>query len=207
MVFKQVIMCLLLGVLYSATAVIVEKSHDYAPLATITQQIYFDIQVDDRMLGRIVFGMYGDVVPKTVENFVALAKGDHGRGKVSGKPLSFVGSPFHRIIPNFMAQGGDITNGNGRGGESIYGRHFPDENFDLSFTRPYLLAMANAGPDTNGSQFFITFAETSWLNGKHVIFGEVLGGKDVVDWLEGVGTKNGNPTKNAIVVGCGVLEQ
>ena len=138
----------------------------------------------------------------TVENFVALSNGSHGVGTL-GYPLNYEGSPFHRIIPGFMAQGGDITTGNGEGGESIYGPEFDDENFDLSFTKPYLLAMANAGPNTNGSQFFITFEVTSWLNGHHVIFGEVIEGFSVVDALEAIGTQSGTPTKHAIVAKSG----
>merc|ERR1719464_1889068 len=133
--------------------------------------------------GRVVFELYKDTVPKTAKNFATLADGSAGKGN-SGKPLHFKGSGFHRIIPGFMAQGGDFTNGNGTGGESIYGMKFQDENFNLKHTKPYLLSMANAGPNTNGSQFFITFVETPWLNGKHTVFGEVLEGFDVVNAME-----------------------
>ena len=118
---------------------------------------------------------------------------------------TYKNSKFHRIIPGFMAQGGDFEFGNGMGGQSIYGINFPDENFDLSFTKPYLLAMANAGPNTNGSQFFITFKETPWLNGHHVIFGEVISGFDVVKKLKEIGTQDGTPTKTAIVAQAGVV--
>jgi len=128
------------------------------PLSEVTEKVYFDIEVDGTAAGRVVFGMFGSVVPKTVNNFATLADGSAGIGN-SGKPLHFKGSAFHRIIPGFMAQGGDFTNGNGTGGESIYGIKFEDENFDLKHTKPYLLSMANAGPNTNGSQFFITFKE------------------------------------------------
>ena len=181
-------------------------TQEYAPLATITKKVYFDITLEGNMLGRIVFGLYGDVVPKTVENFVQIAQGTQ-KSKTTGKVMTYKGTKFHRIINNFMAQGGDFEYGNGRGGESIYGKNFADENFELGHPRPYLLSMANAGPNTNGSQFFITFRETSWLDGKHVTFGEVLGGKDVVDVLNQIGTQDGKPKKTAVIVDCGVFEE
>ena len=150
------------------------------PLATVTDKCYFDIQIDGQDAGRITFGLFGDVVPKTAKNFATLCEGTAGVGN-SGKALAYKGSAFHRIIPNFMAQGGDFTSGDGRGGESIYGHKFNDENFTFKHEKPYLLSMANAGPNTNGSQFFITFATTSWLDGKHTVFGEVLEGVDIVN--------------------------
>ena len=149
-----------------------------------------------------MIGLFRDVVPRTVENFCTLAVGNFGYGK-TGKPLKYKGSGFHRIIPEFMAQGGDFTLGDGRGGESIYGWTFEDENFNLSHTKPYLLSMANAGPNTNASQFFITFVETPWLNGKHVVFGEVLDGFDVVDALENIGSADGIPMKSAVIKNSG----
>merc|ERR1719183_421936 len=167
-------------------------------LAEVTEKVYFDIAVDGVNEGRIVFGLFGGVVPKTAANFATLCTGEKGVGK-SGKPLHFKGSSFHRVIPGFMAQGGDFTLGDGRGGESIYGEKFADENFDLKHTRPYLLSMANAGPNTNGSQFFITFVETPWLDGRHVVFGEVLEGRDVVDALEKIGSSSGTPRKKAVI--------
>ena len=173
-------------------------------LDTVTEKVYFDIEVDGEKAGRVVFGMFGDTVPKTVKNFSTLADGSAGTGN-SGKPLHFKGSKFHRIIPGFMAQGGDFTNGNGTGGESIYGNKFADENFTLQHTKPYLLSMANAGPNTNGSQFFITFKETPWLNGRHTVFGEVIEGQDVINNLEKIGSGSGATSKTAVIADCGIL--
>jgi len=175
------------------------------PLDTVTQKVYFDITIDGEKAGRIVFGMFGNTVPRTVNNFAQLATGEAGTGN-SGKPLHFKGSAFHRIIPGFMAQGGDFTLGDGRGGESVYGNKFEDENFILKHTKPMLLSMANAGPNTNGSQFFITFAATPWLDGRHVVFGEVLEGEDVVKDLERIGSGSGKTSKKAVIVDSGVLE-
>ena len=136
--------------------------------------------------------LFADTTPKTAENFRALCTGEKGVGKM-GKPLHFKGCAFHRVIPNFMLQGGDFTAGNGTGGESIYGAKFADENFKLKHTKPGQLSMANAGPNTNGSQFFITTIVTSWLDGKHVVFGEVADDASlaVVKAVEGVGSQSG----------------
>ena len=150
-------------------------------------------------------GLFGKVVPKTATNFAHLCSGKEGKSKISGKDLTYKHSPFHRIIPGFMAQGGDFTNGDGTGGESIYGEKFADENFKLHHTKPYLLSSANAGPDTNGSQFFITFKKTPWLDGKHVVFGEVLSGQATVDALEKDGSQGGETEKKAEIVDSGLL--
>jgi len=149
-------------------------------------KVFFDVQHGTKKLGRIEFILYADKVPKTAENFRALCTGEKGNGRL-GKKLHYKGSPFHRIIKKFMIQGGDITQGNGMGGESIYGEKFADENFKVKHTKPYLLSMANAGKNTNGSQFFITTVETSFLDGMHVVFGEVVSGKEVVKALEALG--------------------
>ena len=175
-----------------------------ATLDTVTQKVFFDIEIDGASVGRITFGLFGDTVPKTAENFRALCTGEKGMGK-QGKPLHFKGSNFHRIIPGFMAQGGDFTHGSGIGGESIYGEKFKDENFKLAHTKPHLLSMANAGPNTNGSQFFITFAATSWLDGRHVVFGEVLEGSDIIKQLEDIGSQSGKTSKTATIADSGVL--
>lgn len=141
-------------------------------------KVFFDIAIGGQPAGRIEFELFGNT-PKTSENFRALCTGEKGVGK-SGKPLFFKNSPFHRVIPGFMAQGGDFTNQNGTGGESIYGMKFEDENFQNKHTSPLLLSMANAGKNTNGSQFFITFDATPHLDGKHVVFGKVTSGAEVV---------------------------
>ena len=173
--------------------------------ANVTHTVYFDLEIGGQPAGRVKIGLFGDVVPETAENFRALCTGEKGMGK-SGKPLHYKGSKFHRVIPGFMCQGGDFTQGNGRGGESIYGEKFKDENFVLKHTEPMLLSMANAGPNTNGSQFFITTAVTAWLDGKHVVFGKIVEGEEIIRGVEKQGSRGGATMVDIVIADCGELK-
>nr|AGA83489.1 TRIM5-CypA fusion protein TRIMCyp [Macaca fascicularis] len=167
-------------------------------LAMVNPTVFFDIAVNGEPLGRVSFELFADKVPKTAENFRALSTGEKGFG--------YKGSCFHRIIPGFMCQGGDFTHHNGTGGKSIYGEKFEDENFILKHTGPGILSMANAGPNTNGSQFFICTAKTEWLDGKHVVFGKVKEGMNIVEAMKRLGSRNGKTSKKITIADCGQLE-
>lgn len=172
----------------------------------ITHRVYLDVDIDKQRVGRIIIGLYGQVVPKTVENFRALCTGE--RGEVNGVVLHYKGTPFHRIIPGFMIQGGDIVSRDGRGNRSIYGGTFRDENFKLKHSHAGVVSMVNSGPDSNGSQFFITTVKTYWLDGEHVVFGKVIDGMDTVYAIEGgAGTYSGKPRKKVIITDSGEISK
>ncbi len=184
----------------------IEEGEAIKPQAEITSRVYFDIDINSRPAGRIVMGLYGNVVPKTVENFATLCEGSKTDPR-SGRRLAYAGSSFHRIIPNFMLQGGDFTAHNGTGGLSIYGHKFNDENFALKHAGPGVLSMANSGRNTNGSQFFICTQKTSWLDGKHVVFGVVEEGFDLVKRIESYGSSSGRPSARIAIRSAGILNE
>ncbi|KAL2503973.1 Peptidyl-prolyl cis-trans isomerase CYP19-1 [Abeliophyllum distichum] len=167
-------------------------------------RVFFDVTIGGQPAGRIVIELFADTTPRTAENFRALCTGEKGIGR-SGKPLHYKGSIFHRVIPGFMCQGGDFTAGNGTGGESIYGSKFADENFVKKHTGPGILSMANSGPNTNGSQFFICTDQTEWLDGKHVVFGKVVQGMEVVRAIEKVGSNSGRTARAVVIANSGQL--
>merc|ERR1711953_703430 len=184
----------------SSTLASSESTRIHPILSTMaTVRVFFDVTADGAPVGKVIMELRADVVPKTCENFRALCTGEKGFG--------FKGSSFHRVIPNFMCQGGDFTAGNGTGGKSIYGNKFEDENFTLKHTGPGILSMANAGPGTNGSQFFICTAKTAWLDGAHVVFGKVTGGMDVIQQCEAVGSSSGRTRKTVTIEDCGDLDE
>ncbi|KAF5751225.1 Peptidyl-prolyl cis-trans isomerase CYP40 [Tripterygium wilfordii] len=172
------------------------------------KRCFLDISIGGELEGRIVVELYNDVVPKTTENFRALCTGEKGIGPNTGVPLHYKGCRFHRVIKGFMVQGGDISAGDGTGGESIYGLKFEDENFELKHERKGMLSMANSGPNTNGSQFFITTTRTSHLDGKHVVFGKVVKGMGVVRSIEHVTGGDGDcPSVDVVIADCGEIPQ
>ena len=193
--------------LRKSTFILSYKPH--YPVNPANPKTFFDITIGGKPAGRVTMELFACTVPKTAENFRALCTGEKGVGR-SGKALHYKGSSFHRVIPQFMCQGGDFTRHNGTGGESIYGDRFADESFrgraGVHFG-PGTLSMANAGPHTNGSQFFICTSNTDWLNGKHVVFGQVIDGYDVIKKCEAVGSRGGATSAKVLVADCGELKE
>ncbi|OWF45485.1 peptidyl-prolyl cis-trans isomerase-like [Mizuhopecten yessoensis] len=169
-------------------------------------EVFLDIEIDEKYEGQLVFKLFADIAPLTAENFRALCTGERGEnGKTKEELLCYKGSCFHRIIPKFMCQGGDFVLGNGTGGMSIYGKKFADENFVLKHTGRGILSMANSGANTNSSQFFICTAETSWLDGKHVVFGQLVKGFRTLERMESMGTDSGQPKNRVLISNCGQI--
>mgnify|MGYP002397477887 FL=1 len=191
-----------------AAPALVAADKPFYQVSPMNPKVFLDISIGDEPAGRIEIELFKDACPKTAENFRALCTGEKGVGK-SGKPLHYKGSTFHRVIPGFMCQGGDFTMGNGMGGESIYGAKFEDETFKGKAGKhfgPGTVSMANAGPNTNGSQFFICTGQTPHLDGKHVVFGQVINGMDVVKKIEAVGSRSGMTSKKVVVTDCGEVK-
>lgn len=202
-IFLYLVLLIFLIFAFSNTKKSEEKAEE---VPEITHRVYFDIDIEEQRQGRIVIGLYGQVVPKTVENFRALCTGEKGKG-AHGKKLHYKGTPFHRIVSGFVIQGGDIVHGDGRGFVSIYGGGtFPDENFKIKHSHAGVVSMVNSGPDSNGSQFFITTVKASWLDGEHVVFGKVIQGMDTVFAIEGgAGTYSGKPRKKVVIADSGEI--
>ena len=182
--------------------------NDSSVLPIVTNRAYLDIQIDGEKVGRIVLGLFGEIAPKAVENFVSLCKCDRGKAKLTGKDLCYKGSKIHRVIPNFMFQGGDFTHGDGTGGESIFGEAFEDESAlgKVKHNRRYMLSMANSGKrNSNRSQFYINTVKTQWLDGKDEVFGMVLRGKDVITEIERAGTQGGTPRVEIVIFDSGEM--
>jgi len=197
MVMKISFLALLIGIGFIGSLFV--RGSDAKKGPKIHQKVFFDMEIGGEKIGRIEIGLFSKSVPKTARNFYELAAGTNAG-------LTYKGSKFHRVIKDFMIQGGDFTRGDGTGGKSIYGDKFPDENFKLKHVGPGFLSMANAGKDTNGSQFFITTIKTSWLDGKHVVFGVVTAGMDVVRKIENTKVSESRPAKDVIIADSGTIE-
>jgi peptidylprolyl isomerase len=174
--------------------------------AIILPRVFLKIKIEEKKVGELVFELRSDIVPKTAENFRMLCLGSRSKSQ-NGADRAYRGSRFHKIVPGLMAQGGDFTEGNGSGGESIYGFHFNDENFILKHDEPGIITMANSGPNTNGSQFIITFVPCPFLDGKNVAFGKLIRGWEVLSSMQAEGTKSGQVKSNVEIISSGQIEE